>query len=369
MGSLGISVVSLNYGNYRALKCIDLAIDEGEFLVLLGPSGCGKSSLLNVIAGLERPNSGLLTIDDRDITRLQPKDRNIAMVFQSYALYPSMTVRGNIEFGLRTRGVSKARTAELVANAAELLQITKVLDRKPSQLSGGQRQRVAIGRAIVREPALFLFDEPLSNLDAKLRVEMRTELKLLHERLNATIVYVTHDQIEAMTLATKIAVMRDGELQQVGSPNEIYNNPANTFVAGFIGSPPMNLVPCRLADENGTLMVNVDNPMIGNTAIPLKMRSGQKTLRADSKVLLGVRPEDFSHKPEREEGGDYVPVKIVPKTVEPTGPDDLVIFDWNNIELVVRTRPGVYEKGKKAQLFVDRGRFLFFDPETEQCLE
>ena len=229
------------------LKGIDLDIESGEFTVLVGPSGCGKSTLLNIIAGLERPSEGTIEIGGRIVNDIAPKDRDIAMVFQSYALYPAMTVRQNITFGMECRDVPKAEQEAALARVAALLQIEPLLDRKPSQLSGGQRQRVAMGRALVRDPLLFLFDEPLSNLDAKLRVEMRMEIKQLHQRIGATIVYVTHDQIEAMTMATRIAVMNQGEVQQFADPDTVYRHPANLFVARFMGAPPMNTMPARLA--------------------------------------------------------------------------------------------------------------------------
>jgi len=235
-----------SYGDVEVLKDISVSMDPSEFLVLVGPSGCGKSTLLSCIAGLEETTAGRINIAGRDVTNLPPRERDIAMVFQSYALYPTMSVADNIAFGMKVRKVPKEEIERKVTEVARLLQIDAMLDRRPGQLSGGQRQRVAMGRALVRDPALFLFDEPLSNLDAKLRVEMRAEIKRVHESTGASIVYVTHDQIEAMTLATSIVVLKDGYVQQVGSPSEIYDAPANTFVADFMGSPPMNLVPATV---------------------------------------------------------------------------------------------------------------------------
>ena len=246
MAALSIRALSKRYANLEVLKGIDLDIESGEFTVLVGPSGCGKSTLLNIVAGLDRPSAGTVEIGGRVVNDIAPKDRDIAMVFQSYALYPSMTVRQNITFGMECRHVPKAEQEKALASVARLLQIEPLLGRKPSQLSGGQRQRVAMGRALVRDPLLFLFDEPLSNLDAKLRVEMRMEIKRLHQRIGATIVYVTHDQIEAMTMATRIAVMHHGEVQQFADPDTVYRYPANLFVARFMGSPPMNTMPARL---------------------------------------------------------------------------------------------------------------------------
>ena len=255
MASLTIRDLNKSFGSTTVLQGIDLEVKTGEFVVLVGPSGCGKSTLLAMIAGLESVSSGEIRIGDRVVNGVPPKDRDIAMVFQSYALYPTMTVRANITFGMESRGVPKKSQAEALARVAGLLQIESLLGRKPSQLSGGQRQRVAMGRALVRDPALFLFDEPLSNLDAKLRVEMRTEIKKLYQRLNKTTIYVTHDQIEAMTLASRIAVMHQGRLQQFAEPRTVYDRPANMFVAGFMGSPSMNFLPAQIAASGPASLV------------------------------------------------------------------------------------------------------------------
>src|SRR6202140_1399590 len=246
MASLTIRQLNKSFGSVAVLQGIDLEVKTGEFVVLVGPSGCGKSTLLAIIAGLESVPAGEIRIGERIVNGVPPKDRDIAMVFQSYALYPTMTVRANITFGMESRGVPKQAQAEALARVAGLLQIESLLGRKPSQLSGGQRQRVAMGRALVRDPALFLFDEPLSNLDAKLRVEMRTEIKKLYQRLNKTTIYVTHDQVEAMTLASRIAVMHQGLVQQFAEPRTVYDRPANMFVASFMGSPPMNFLPAKI---------------------------------------------------------------------------------------------------------------------------
>src|SRR3954465_6286710 len=247
MSFLEINNLEKSFGSTRILKGISLEIEKGGFLVLVGPSGCGKSTLLNTIAGLETITEGEIRVNGRAINDLHPSKRDIAMVFQSYALYPNMTVAGNIAFGMEIRGVPKEEREKAIKQVSDMLQIGHLLDRKPSQLSGGQRQRVAMGRALVRNPQVFLFDEPLSNLDAKLRIDMRTEIKRLHQRMGTTIFYVTHDQIEAMTLATKIAVLEDGYLQQFGTPAEIYNSPVNMFVADFMGSPSMNLIPATIS--------------------------------------------------------------------------------------------------------------------------
>src|SRR3954471_6155363 len=258
MAALSIRALSKRYANLEVLKGIDLDIESGEFTVLVGPSGCGKSTLLNIIAGLDRASDGTIEIGGRVVNDVPPKDRDIAMVFQSYALYPTMTVRQNITFGMESRRVPMPEQDAAVARVASLLHIEQLLNRKPAQLSGGQRQRVAMGRALVRDPLLFLFDEPLSNLDAKLRVEMRTEIKKLHQNIEKTTVYVTHDQVEAMTLASRIAVMHQGRVQQFAEPRQVYERPANMFVAGFMGSPAMNFIPAELASLEGRPAVAVE---------------------------------------------------------------------------------------------------------------
>ena len=284
MSTLEIRNVRKSYGRVETLKGIDIALDDGEFLVLLGPSGCGKSTLLNIIAGLAEATSGDVRIGDRSILGVHPKDRDIAMVFQSYALYPNLTVRRNIGFGLEMRKVPVAERDKAINEAAKLLQIEDLLDRKPSQLSGGQRQRVAIGRALVRKPQVFLFDEPLSNLDAKLRLEMRSEIKRLHTMLKTTVVYVTHDQIEAMTLATRIAVMHEGRIEQLGTPEEIYNRPATLYVAGFVGAPPMNMLKVTLTDGVLTLAGS-------DATLPLPTRFSDRTKANSHELIAGIRPE------------------------------------------------------------------------------
>src|ERR1700733_10758751 len=268
MAALRIRDVWKHYGTVPVLKGIDLDIDSGEFAILVGPSGCGKSTLLNIIAGLDTASQGSVEIGDRPMNGVAAKDRNIAMVFQSYALYPSMTVRQNMTFGMECRRVPKRLQIETLNRVAKLLQLEALLDRKPSQLSGGQRQRVAMGRALVRDPLLFLFDEPLSDPDAKLRVEMRMEIKRLHQRLGSTIVYVTHDQIEAMTLATRIAVMNHGEIQQFADPDTVYNRPENLFVARFMGAPPMNSLPARVVADGDRLCAELSD---GALRLPLPM--------------------------------------------------------------------------------------------------
>ncbi|MCF8206502.1 MAG: ABC transporter ATP-binding protein [Methylotenera sp.] len=279
MSGVNIQGLSIKFGANEVIKGLDLQVREGEFLVLLGPSGCGKSTLLHSIAGLIDVSGGRIEIGGQDMTDAEPSERGIGMVFQSYALYPTMTVEKNMSFGLRVAGTPKAEIARRVDKAAQMLQLTPLLQRKPAQLSGGQRQRVAIGRALVREAGVFLFDEPLSNLDAKLRAELRRELKLLHHTLGSTMIYVTHDQVEAMTLASRIVVMKGGVIQQIGTPAEVYERPANLFVAGFLGAPAINLVPARVGADGRTL----------DGALPLQLAEGRAT--PGQAVVLGVRPE------------------------------------------------------------------------------
>src|ERR1700761_2699235 len=295
MATLTISRLFKRFGSVEVLKGIDLEAKTGEFIALVGPSGCGKSTLLAMIAGLESVSQGEIRIDGALVNSVAPKDRDIAMVFQSYALYPTMTARQNMTFGMESRGVPKAEQEAAIKRVASLLQIEPLLNRKPGQLSGGQRQRVAMGRALVRDPKLFLFDEPLSNLDAKLRVDMRTEIKKLHQRVGKTTIYVTHDQIEAMTLATRIAVMHQGHLQQFDEPQKIYDRPANMFVAGFMGSPPMNFIPAKMANGEGTA---IDVDQAGGTATLTLARPLSRP--AAESIVFGVRPEHIS--PDRENG-------------------------------------------------------------------
>lgn len=286
MAALTLTGLKKSYGKADVIKGVDIQVNDGEFVVFVGPSGCGKSTLLRMIAGLEDISGGTLDIGGRIVNDLPPKDRGVAMVFQSYAIFPHMTVRENVAFGLTIAGASKAEKDEKVAEAARILQMEHLLDRRPSQLSGGQRQRVAIGRAIVRKPQVFLFDEPLSNLDAALRVDMRMEIGKLHKDLGATMIYVTHDQVEAMTLADKIVVLRDGLVQQIGSPMELYHNPANAFVAGFIGSPSMNFLPVTVQSVAGD-QITVGSDWVTPVTVSAKMAGFVVGARA----LLGLRPQ------------------------------------------------------------------------------
>ncbi len=365
MASLKLRNVQKNYGNSQiaTLKDIALKIDAGEFLILVGPSGCGKSTLMNCIAGLENITGGEILVDGEDISQASPKDRDIAMVFQSYALYPTMSVRDNIAFGLKMRKVPAAKIDEEVARVAKLLQIEPLLERKPSQLSGGQQQRVAMGRALARRPKIYLFDEPLSNLDAKLRVEMRTEIKLMHQRLKTTTVYVTHDQIEAMTLGDKVAVMKDGVIQQFGTPHEIYNNPANLFVASFIGSPPMNFVPLRIRQRDGR-WVGVLNSEQGSCELPLPITSDEG-LR-DRELILGIRPEQICLST-----GSAADLSLLVdiEVVEPTGPDTLVVFALNQVKACCRLAPDQAPRvGETLNLQFDPRKVLLFDAQSGERL-
>ena len=360
MGSLTISNVTKTFGSTEVLKGINIDIADGEFLILVGPSGCGKSTLMNTIAGLEEVTTGQLLLAGEDITERSPKDRDIAMVFQSYALYPTMNVARNVSFGLEMRGVPKPERDQRVQEVSTLLQINHLLDRKPSQLSGGQRQRVAMGRALARSPRVYLFDELLSNLDAKLRVEMRTEIKKLHKRLGTTIVYVTHDQIEAMTLADRIAVMKDGVVQQLGTPNEIYDNPSNQFVAGFMGSPPMNFVPFEV-NSDGSLALDTSGHSL-SLIIPQSL-----TLKAQniSRVILGLRPEMLTEpKPERV-GNSMMLFEMDFDVTEPMGAHTVAIGEWNGIEILARLSPEAgLRAGKNTPVQVDLSKVVLFEPES-----
>jgi multiple sugar transport system ATP-binding protein len=370
MATLDLINVQKSFGPTKILHDISISLADGEFLVLVGPSGCGKSTLMNIIAGLEEPSGGELKLDGLDITPLPPADRNISMVFQSYALYPNMTVAKNIEFPLAMRKVEKSKRAERVQSVARLLQIEHLLDRKPRQLSGGQRQRVAIGRALAREPRLYLFDEPLSNLDAQLRLDMRTEIKKLHQRLGATIVYVTHDQIEAMTLATRIAVMKGGALQQLGTPYEVYNRPANTFVAGFMGSPRMNLIKARLAQDGGGLALDIQTGTRPPVRIDLPDMPPAMSAHIGADVIAGIRAEAVNLAgPGRVAGKTERAFDARVEVIEPTGADTLVVLDLGGNEFTVRLEPDVSLKpGRDARFFVDLAKLVCFDAKTEKLI-
>ncbi|WP_313201383.1 sn-glycerol-3-phosphate ABC transporter ATP-binding protein UgpC [Pseudomonas sp.] len=365
MATLELRNVNKTYGSGLpdTLKDIQLSIKDGEFLILVGPSGCGKSTLMNCIAGLESISGGAILIDGQDVSGMSPKDRDIAMVFQSYALYPTMSVRENIEFGLKIRKMPQAAIDEEVARVAKLLQIEHLLARKPAQLSGGQQQRVAMGRALARRPKIYLFDEPLSNLDAKLRVEMRTEMKLMHQRLKTTTVYVTHDQIEAMTLGDKVAVMKDGIIQQFGTPQQIYNDPANQFVASFIGSPPMNFIPVRLTKQDGRLLAVLDS---GQARCELPLGPAIDDLDG-REIILGIRPEQIALG--ASEGNGLPGIRAEVQVTEPTGPDLLVFVTFNQTKVCCRLAPDIACRvGDSLNLQFDPARVLLFDADSGERL-
>jgi len=349
MTAISLKGLKKSYGNAHVIKGVDIEIADGEFVVFVGPSGCGKSTLLRMIAGLEDITDGTLSIGGRVVNDLPPKDRGVAMVFQSYAIFPHMTVRENVAFGLTIAGASKEEKATKVAEAARILQMEHLLDRRPSQLSGGQRQRVAIGRAIVRKPQVFLFDEPLSNLDAALRMDMRMEIGKLHQTLGATMVYVTHDQVEAMTLADKIVVLKDGLVMQVGTPMELYHHPANAFVAGFLGSPSMNFLDVDVKDVSG------DRATVSNAALdPVTLPIRHPGITPGGKARLGVRPQYLS--PDAGAGAGVLHGKIV--LTERLGAETVVeamTTDGNPL-IVALARDAVFEIGSDIS--------LRFDPET-----
>jgi multiple sugar transport system ATP-binding protein len=355
MSSVQIRDVRKSFGAFEVLHGVTVPIEDGEFVVLVGPSGCGKSTLLRMLAGLENITSGTISIGDRVVNNVQPKERDIAMVFQNYALYPHMTVADNMGFSLKLRGAKQEEIKKGVARAAEILALTPLLDRYPRQLSGGQRQRVAMGRAIVRDPQVFLFDEPLSNLDAKLRVAMRSEIKELHQRLKTTSVYVTHDQIEAMTMGDKIVVMRDGRIEQTGSPLELYDHPANQFVAGFIGSPSMNFLPGTLRRGGGAARVELAD----GTQLAAPLAAGGVD---GQPVIYGTRPEHLT----LADGGG-IPARVA--VMEPTGMDTFVACRHEGVELsaVFRERHD-FAPGTTIHLQPDLQRAHLFDAGTGQRL-
>ena len=359
MAQVAIKNVVKRFGRVEVIHGLSLEIAHNELIVLVGPSGCGKSTMLRMIAGLEDVSEGEIWIGDRMVNHVEPKDRNIAMVFQNYALYPHMTVAKNIAFGLRSARLARAEVERKVRETAEVLELGALLDRKPSELSGGQRQRVAMGRAIVRNPAVFLFDEPLSNLDAKLRNQMRTEIKRLHQKVQTTMIYVTHDQIEAMTLADRIVIMRDGHIQQIGTPLDVYHNPANMFVAGFIGNPAMNLLPGEMVRDGRAVRIA---PGIDIAVLDAAARGGE-----GRRVVLGIRPDDITVSGPPPEGAWSTEALVT--VVEPVGAETLVFFDLAGIELIGkadgRTIPSV---GARAPVHFDVRHVHLFDAAGERRL-
>ncbi|MEB2847850.1 sn-glycerol-3-phosphate ABC transporter ATP-binding protein UgpC [Rhizobiales bacterium RZME27] len=351
MAMVQVSGLRKSFGALEVVKGVSIDIRDGEFLILVGPSGCGKSTLLRMIAGLEDISGGRIEIAGRVVNALSPKERNIAMVFQNYALYPQMTVAQNMGFSLEISGMKKAEIEKKVADASEILGLNPLLQRKPSQLSGGQRQRVAMGRAIVRDPDVFLFDEPLSNLDAKLRVQMRAEIKALHQRLGSTIVYVTHDQVEAMTMADRIVVLRAGRVEQIGTPLELYDHPENMFVAGFLGSPSMNFL--RGTIEGGSLLLSGGERLV----LPSVPRN------AGGELVVGIRPQGFAI-------GTQNGAKATVKVVEPTGADTHVLADIGGTEITCVVNDRVdFAAGQEIRLSISAAQVHFFDPVSEERID
>ena len=351
---------------FTAVKGINLNIEDGEFMVLVGPSGCGKSTTLRMIAGLERVTGGTISIGGRVVNNLEPKERGIAMVFQSYALYPHMTISKNMAFGLQLAKKTKEFIADTVGRTAKALQLDHMMERKPAALSGGQRQRVALGRAIVRNPKVFLFDEPLSNLDAKMRVQMRSEISRLHAQLGTTMVYVTHDQVEAMTMGDRICVMRDGIIMQVADPLTLYLRPENLFVAGFIGSPPMNLLKGKVQKRNGSLFFSESAE---KNALRFPLEGSLQTIASkyvDKDIIFGIRPENISN--ELKEGSS-TPINLTVDIAEPMGSESIVYMKVGKGNLIARI-PGehVYHLGEQVTVQLDLDKVTLFDPETEQVI-
>jgi len=355
-------------GNVQAVTDVDFTVEDKEFIVLVGPSGCGKSTTLRMVAGLEEITNGEIRIGDRVVNDVAPKNRDIAMVFQNYALYPHMTVYKNMAFGLMLRKFPKSEIEERVRDAARILSIEHLLDRKPKALSGGERQRVAVGRAIVRDPAVFLFDEPLSNLDAKLRVQMRAEINKLHQRLETTMMYVTHDQTEAMTMGDRIVVMLDGRIQQIGTPMEIYGEPVNKFVAGFIGSPPMNFFDGEIRTQNGDMRF-----VAADGAIDLSVHESHRTALesyAGKKVAFGIRPEDMTDN-EAQQPVDGMSFTSTVEVVEPMGSETYLYLDVNGIQATARVNPDVARKAEEnASHILDATmeKAHYFDPSSEEAI-
>jgi multiple sugar transport system ATP-binding protein len=364
MASVRVKQLVKKYDQNVAVKGLDLEVEDGQFMVFLGPSGCGKTTTLRCIAGLEIPDGGEITIGETPVTRLPPADRDIAFVFQSFSLYPHMTVRENLSFPLRAVRTPQSEINERVQSAARSLHIEKLLDRRPNKLSGGEMQRVTIGRAIVRRPKVFLMDEPLSALDAKLRTEMRAEIKRLQSDLGATTIYVTHDQLEAMSMGDKIAIMYGGLLQQVGTPTEVYDNPRNLFVAGFIGSPAMNFLPCRR--DGDTLHLSGDEVAAG-VALPLASEASRRFAQAPSgtDLILGVRPEDIALSREPQAG--YVPVEVY--VVEPLGSEKIINVKLAGHVAKARTAPTfAAATGETLYARIDQTRSHLFDAQTTESL-
>ncbi len=358
-------IIKAYEGGVQAVKGIELEIDDHEFVVLVGPSGCGKSTTLRMIAGLEEITDGEIAIGGTVVNDIPPRDRDIAMVFQNYALYPHMSVYDNMAFGLTLRKFPKAEIDKRVKEAARILDITLLLDRKPKALSGGQRQRVAMGRAIVRDPKVFLFDEPLSNLDAKLRVQMRTEIKKVHQTVRTTTIYVTHDQVEAMTLADRVVVMNHGVIEQVGPPQELYHHPATKFVAGFIGSPAMNFLPAKLDEASGALKVVLPDGTA--LAIP-ESRTARYRPHAGKQVLFGIRPEHLTDDKTMDKQ-NLAPLSLTPEVIEPMGMETLAHFRFHGAEITARLDPSTpAEVNKPLALIAHMDQMHIIDASNDKVI-
>ncbi|MBC2712009.1 MAG: sn-glycerol-3-phosphate ABC transporter ATP-binding protein UgpC [Desulfosarcina sp.] len=364
MAQVTLKDIVKKFGKTEVVHGISLDIADKEFVVLVGPSGCGKSTVLRMVAGLEKITSGSVSIGDRTVNDVAPKDRDVAMVFQNYALYPHMNVFNNMSFGLRLSKTPKSEILERVNEAATILGMEDLLHRKPHQLSGGQRQRVAMGRAMVRKPSVFLFDEPLSNLDAKLRTQMRTEIKRLHQKVQSTIIYVTHDQVEAMTLADRIVVMRNGTIEQVGQPMELFQNPANTFVAGFIGSPPMNLVAARIVKADDALVVRLNDRL--SVAIPEK---AGMTIREETDVVMGLRTEDFTV----DNGNGNFPEEWkldgTVEVVEPLGGETHMHMNFKGVTFIAKSEGRkIFHAGQQLRMAMNLNHLHLFDADTTHSI-
>ncbi|MGA6925534.1 MAG: sn-glycerol-3-phosphate ABC transporter ATP-binding protein UgpC [Desulfosarcina sp.] len=364
MAQVIIKEIVKTFGKTEVVHGISLDILDKEFVVLVGPSGCGKSTVLRMVAGLEKITAGTVSIGDRIVNDVAPKDRDVAMVFQNYALYPHMNVFGNMSFGLRLSKTPKAEILARVNEAATILGLEELLHRKPHQLSGGQRQRVAMGRAIVRKPSVFLFDEPLSNLDAKLRTQMRTEIKRLHQKVQSTAIYVTHDQVEAMTLADRIVVMRNGDIEQVGRPMDLFQHPANTFVAGFIGTPPMNLVPARTVKIDQTLMLRLNDRLF--VPIPIKEKM---TVREEMDVLMGLRTEDFTVDSGNGAFPDEWKLDGTVDVVEPLGGETHMHMNFSGVSLVAKSEGRkIFKAGQQLRMAMNLNHLHLFDAGTTHSI-
>src|SRR5579883_1231755 len=365
MAEVALRDVVKRFDDVEAVRSITLDIPNNEFVVLVGPSGCGKSTTLRMVAGLEEVSGGDIYIGGELVNDLPPKDRDIAMVFQNYALYPHMTAFENMSFGLKLRKFSKDEIKKRVDNAARILDIVELLDRKPKALSGGQRQRVAMGRAIVRDPKVFLFDEPLSNLDAKLRVHMRTEMKKVHQRVRTTTVYVTHDQVEAMTLADRVVVMNAGVIEQAGAPQELYHSPATRFVAGFIGSPAMNFIPCRLEEAGGALAVR-----LGNQVLPIPTgRTASYRSHLGKDMVLGLRPEHLTEAHPHAEPG-MAELSLAVEVVEPMGMETMVYTTVNGTSTCARVDPiAARQPGETMRFLADMRHMHLIDPANDRVVQ